>query len=214
MLLGLRVPLAQRALALVAGVSAAIAVVNLTPLLDLPGMDLLFAADGDANVSTWVSSAALLLIAVVAFGIAPARRPDEGRWWRVIGAGFVLLSIDETASLHEIAGQWTSENLFSLEALPEGFLWVILVAPPAAVAAIVMGVWLRRRLGAGSVSWRLVLAALTVWFLVPVIEAVTPSVGSPWWLVVTEELLEGIGEALMLAALLEWRALPTAPAAP
>ena len=122
----------------------------------------------------------------------------------VIAAGFALLSADETAGFHELAGELVSWRWFELEALPGGFLWVVVVAPVAAVGALAMLWWLRRQVPAGHRARPLALAAVLVWLLVPLVETyagATRVMGG--FVVVLEEMLEGIGQALMLGAAVE-----------
>ena len=49
--------------------------------------------------------------------------------------------------------------------------------------------------------------AFGMWLMVPLLEAVDPSLGGPRWLVVIEETLETVGETLMLAALVGYMRL-------
>jgi hypothetical protein len=68
------------------------------------GLVRLFYLDAENNVPTWVSSALLLLSALVIAVIAAAawRARDPFRWhWSVLSVFFCGLSLDETASIHE-----------------------------------------------------------------------------------------------------------------
>ncbi|MBC7811064.1 MAG: hypothetical protein H7175_07960, partial [Burkholderiales bacterium] len=60
----------------------------------------LFDVDKEANFPTWYSSAALLLCAGLLALVASAAKTSRLHWWAMSGV-FVLLSIDETVSLHE-----------------------------------------------------------------------------------------------------------------
>lgn len=64
----------------------------------------LFDLDGEANVPTWFSSCQLLLIGVILFLLSfipyKAERPSRPFLF-VLGICFLLLSLDETAQLHE-----------------------------------------------------------------------------------------------------------------
>jgi hypothetical protein len=62
----------------------------------------LFSLDVEANVPTWYASAALLLAALLALAIAGhAGTVDRGQW-ALIGCLLVLMSLDESAVLHEM----------------------------------------------------------------------------------------------------------------
>lgn len=68
------------------------------------------------NVPTWVASTTLLfcagLLGIV--GTTKYRERDRFRWhWLVLAAGFVVLSMDEAASLHELLGR-TMESRIQL----------------------------------------------------------------------------------------------------
>jgi hypothetical protein len=71
--------------------------------------------DDEASFGTWFNAFILLLAGVLLFAQARAvRAAGEPRslWWRLLGIGFVILSIDEIAQMHEAAnalmegGQW------------------------------------------------------------------------------------------------------------
>jgi hypothetical protein len=116
-----------------------------------------------------------------------------------VAAGFVILSIDETAGLHEAAGALVS-RVVAVDWLPGTNLWVLVVAPLAAIGAGAMLWWFRLHVGWSGFAGRLAIAAVALWVLVPVAEAVAPSLGMPRVLIVLEETLEGVGEALMLGS--------------
>src|SRR3990167_8888477 len=67
----------------------------------------LFDLNTEKNVPTWFSSALLLACAFVLWRIADKtalhKGPDVGHW-RLLSLGFVVLSMDETATLHERIG--------------------------------------------------------------------------------------------------------------
>jgi hypothetical protein len=72
---------------------------KLTHFLDL---------DAEANLPTWYSSTQLCLVAIL-FGAVAYRGADSSRRGRVltglVAAAFLLLSMDETASIHEWLGK-------------------------------------------------------------------------------------------------------------
>lgn len=188
------------AMALLAGVEVLVALINLTPLIDRYAVGRVLDMNGDANAVAWLSSALLLGIGLLA-GVASylARGADRVRW-AIISGFFGLLSLDETASLHELAGELAS-RVAEVEWLPSLYLWVIVVAPFAAVFAIWMSRWIWAEFAPGSTEARMALVAVALWLAVPVLEAADPSLGGARALVVAEESLEITGEILMLGAL-------------
>ena len=71
---------------------------------DPPLLNPLFDLDGEANIPAWFSSAQLLAIALTLWTAnrfrADMRRPS--RWFmNLMAVGFLLLSLDETAQVHE-----------------------------------------------------------------------------------------------------------------
>ena len=73
-----------------------------------------FSLDGEANVPAWFSSALLLsaaaLLALVAVD-AFLRRERWARHWTGLSLVYVLLSLDETAEIHERIGSWLRAHL-------------------------------------------------------------------------------------------------------
>jgi hypothetical protein len=80
----------------------------------------LFDLDGEANIPTWFSSCQLFLIGVTLFlpGVIrhKAERPSRP-FLLVLSACFVILSLDETAQLHERITQWIGRRY--IDWLPE-----------------------------------------------------------------------------------------------
>jgi hypothetical protein len=80
----------------------------------------LFDLDGEANVPTWFSSCQLLLIGVILFLLSfiryKAERPSRPFLF-VLSMCFLLLSLDETAQLHERITQWVGRRY--IDWLPE-----------------------------------------------------------------------------------------------
>ncbi|HJQ27543.1 MAG TPA: hypothetical protein VKA60_26895 [Blastocatellia bacterium] len=69
-----------------------------------PLLNPLFDLDGEANIPAWFSSAQLLLIALTLWTASRFRRPEplpSRRFLNLLAAGFLLLSLDETAQVHE-----------------------------------------------------------------------------------------------------------------
>ena len=193
-------------------VQAAVAAMNLSPLIDHYTVAALIDVNGEANLIAWLSSAVLLVTAAGAGLAAVADRAAAAprhRWfgWALIAALFVVLSVDETAGLHELAGE-EAHHLLDSEALPSLYTWVLVVAPVGMVIAFFMARWFATTIGLSSAPGRLAIAAIVLWLAVPALEAFDPSLGGPALLSVIEESLESAGEALMLAGVLVYLGAP------
>jgi hypothetical protein len=73
----------------------------------LLGFGSMFYVGQEANVPTWYSSMMLLLCSALLWVIACAtKRACDGRsrWWTALSVVFLLMSIDETATIHERIG--------------------------------------------------------------------------------------------------------------
>ena len=60
--------------------------------------------DEEESFGTWFSSILLLLSGILSLAVAkagPAREAHARRWWQVLGVGFLVLSVDEVAGMHE-----------------------------------------------------------------------------------------------------------------
>ncbi|OFE12685.1 hypothetical protein PHACT_05640 [Pseudohongiella acticola] len=80
----------------------------------------LFDVDEENNIPTWFSSANLLLTAMLTLLLATGKWQHRDRWrmhWILLGSGFLLLSLDEMAGLHESLNVVT-EASWAIYALP------------------------------------------------------------------------------------------------
>lgn len=97
----------------------------------------LFELDEEANLPTWFSSITLFaaaLISVVIGRLEHSRRPRETRFWMILAAGFVYLSIDELAMLHDKFGG-TLATVLGVRA--HGWITYVWVVPAlVAIAAV------------------------------------------------------------------------------
>jgi hypothetical protein len=104
-----------------------------------------FSLDKEANVPSWFSSA-LLLTAAAALALvaldALARNARWGRHWAGLSVVYVVLSLDETAEIHERIGSWLRSHLHLHG--PLHYAGVI----PALVLALFVGITYIRFLGA------------------------------------------------------------------
>jgi hypothetical protein len=186
-------------------ITAAIAAINMSPLRESWTVEWLFAMNLENNVVVWFTSASLLLIAALATDIGERDKAAKRTGWRLVAALFLLLSLDEVASLHELAGLLFSARVATIDALPDLYAWVVVVAPFAAIGALMLGRWMLRATAGDVRARRLSMGALGAWLLVPFAEALDPLLGQPYALIVFEESLELIGIAAMLGAFLAVR---------
>lgn len=80
----------------------------------------LFDVDEENNIPTWFSSANLMLTAALTLMLATEKWRQRDRWrchWMLLGLGFLLMSMDEMASLHESVNVVT-EASWAIYALP------------------------------------------------------------------------------------------------
>ncbi|MDH3699976.1 MAG: hypothetical protein OEU46_01570 [Alphaproteobacteria bacterium] len=94
------------------------------------GFIRLFDLNEEANIPTWFSSMLLMGCAALLFLIAAAKCANGDKWiwhWGLLGAIFVLLSLDEIASIHER----TIDPLHGLFKLAPLFTnaWVLIAIP-------------------------------------------------------------------------------------
>lgn len=187
-------------------VHVVIAAINLSPLIDSYAVAAVFDMNAENTAATWLSSTLLTVIAAL-FGFGAWVAHQQGRptrvlaGWMAIAAGFLVLSADETASLHELAGE-KAAPILEIEALPSLYTWVIVVAPIAAIAAVWLIRWFGRTFGWRTDAGRLAVLAVGLWMCVPLLEALDPSLGGPRLLIVVEESFEVVGETLAIVALL------------
>lgn len=93
-----------------------------------------FDMDEEVSIPTWVSVMLLMGIAVVLMLIAAATGARaQRRWWVVFAIGFVALSLDEGAALHESL-MYTTRNLLGITGGPFWYAWVI----PVGIALLIM----------------------------------------------------------------------------
>lgn len=102
------------------------------------GLVPMFSLSYEQNIPTWYASALLFACALL---LALAARASAGaevkRWW-LLAAGFLYISVDETAEIHEQASAW-----FSFSGVLT-FGWVI----PAAAVVLALFVYYLRFLAA------------------------------------------------------------------
>jgi len=191
----------RRTMLALAAVEVVITIINLSPLIDRYAIGHVLDVNQENTFVVWLSSGALLAVATVAFFASRFDASDRRGGWIAMGFIFTLLSIDETASLHELAGEYGA-HLVQVSWLPSLYTWVIVLAPFAAVGAVWMLRWFGRTLGWQTPVGRMAVLAILMWMTVPLFEAVDPTLGGPRLVIVIEESIEAAGEILMLWAVL------------
>ena len=134
-----------------------------------------FSLDKEANVPSWFSSALLLtaaaLLALVALD-ALASKARWGRHWAGLSLVFVVLSLDETAEIHERSGSWLRAHLHLHG--PLHYAGVI----PALALALVVGITYVRFLRALP---RATLLGILVAAAIYITGAAGVEAASGWW---------------------------------
>jgi hypothetical protein len=178
----------------------------------LPASDIVN-LDREHNLPSWLSS--LQLAALGAASFLAWRREEglgHGRWiWLALTAGFLFLSFDESAVVHEgvlrEATLQTLEPASLLRAVPP---WQLVFAPAAVLAAAAFGLVLATRLAAQAGCLGPALAGLALWGASFVFEGTATGFFIPreWYQieVAAEELCEMAGATLLLLALARYAA--------
>ncbi len=161
----------------------------------------IFDVDEEDSLPTWYSASALLLTSFVLWVNARARREagDKLRWhWYGLAVGFLFLSVDEIAGLHE-----TLNSLIEMS-------WAI---PGGIVAAVVGLLYIRflMRIGRRTAIQFVIGGALFVGGAVGVELATEPYADNDeldtlvyYLWTALEEAMEMVGVLVFLRALLQW----------
>lgn len=103
------------------------------------GFRRLFHMDSEANLPAWYSSLLLfcasLLLGVIALAKSRQKNTYRRHWW-ALAAGFVWLSADESAQLHEMLNRPALGLPFEASG-PLSFPWIALAIPMVALLGIV-----------------------------------------------------------------------------
>jgi hypothetical protein len=86
-----------------------------------------FDLDEEESFGTWFNSGLFLLGAVLLFQrarVLQSQRESWHRWWRVLGIGFCILSMDEIAGMHE----WVNSMMDDTPWTVVGFPIVVIIA--------------------------------------------------------------------------------------
>lgn len=171
----------------------------------------LFFLDYEANVPTWFSSSILLISSALLAVITLAKRAAADRYtlhWGILALGFLYLSLDEAAVLHEMAIV-PMQTLFDLGGLFY-YGWII---PALLVLVVLLVMYLRFFLHfQGRTRWLFLAAGLIYVGGAIGVEAISGQyaeqfgeVGLIYDLIITvEELFEMSGVVLFIYALLDY----------
>jgi hypothetical protein len=142
----------------------------------------LFDLKREGNVAVWYSSVLLLLTAAYAFAITGSvHAARNGRLfravWTVTGFGFLWLSLDETAQIHEQSGMLFTKLFGRIPGLTDDsghgvFAWVLIWLPGIVLFVAAMLAIARVWLSIHPPSRRLALAGVVCWVGVIAAEAV------------------------------------------
>jgi hypothetical protein len=183
-------------------------------------------ANNDASIAAWYSSLLLLLCSILLANITAAKRRLGDRFtlhWGFLSGIFLLLSLDETARLHEALGKASERAVTKFAGFtPEGILgefWVV----PGAIFVLIVGLAYMRFLASlpsrtlvlfvaggmifvGSAIGLEVVMAIQSFASAELGQNVEPDYNLTWWMVHLrlEELFEFVGVVVFCYALLSY----------
>ncbi len=97
----------------------------------------LFSVNAEQTIPTWFSVAILFVTAVLLATIAIAKTSSQdrdARYWAVLAAGFLYMSIDEGAVIHEVLADWIQEEFHFGGYLAFG--WQVVAVPLVIVVGL------------------------------------------------------------------------------
>jgi hypothetical protein len=178
---------------------------------DVGGIARVFNLDSENSMPTWWACAQLVgvsLLLLLRAGLAERRAERHLLSWVLLGAGFMLMSIDEATSLHERARHFVPDPAIARG--PFRFAWVIpgiaLVSTLAAVFSRFLLFLPRRRAIQFATAGAVYVGGCIVMEMVggTIYTALGTRDALPYVLSVhLEELLEMLGVALFASALIE-----------
>lgn len=164
--------------------------------------------DAEASIPTWYAQSLLLVAAGLIFVIAKTTTKDKKYWYTLAGI-MLFVSIDEGASIHELLIAPTRE-LLSISSGPLYYAWVVIYG----LLFACIGLFFVRFFMRLPHRTRLLFAVALVTFLAGALGMeviggfVISQLDGPWQLyavvVGIEELLEMLGVALFIYALLQY----------
>ena len=125
----------------------------------------LFDLDGDSSVPTWYASFSLLICSLLLVFHARISRESgcADVWkWSALAAIFLVMSVDETARIHEILGGYVGVHVkaWAGEGDGDGFLHFSWVIPGGIFVGVMARAYIRFLLALPrDIAWRMVLSA-------------------------------------------------------
>lgn len=114
--------------------------------------------NGENTIPVWFTSSQLLALAVTTY---LAFRRDHSKSWLLLAAGFLFLSVDETAMLHESFGAAIYKDLISED---YGYSdWVYVFSLPIAAGAAILAMLIARFRAVSGWSFWSGTAGLLLW---------------------------------------------------
>lgn len=175
------------------------------------GLLRLFDLDDEANVPTWYATTLLLCSAVILASIAArsaGQTPRLTHYWWVLAAGFLAMSVDEAAMVHDLFDAPTTRLLDDNTHPALLYAWVV----PYTVLVLALGVYFLRFLSQlpAGIRWRFIVAgavyvtgALGIEFLEGMAALDSGEGGIPYAILNTvQEVMEFAGVILFIDALL------------
>jgi uncharacterized membrane protein YhaH (DUF805 family) len=198
---------------------AIVLVFNVVAFGVLAAADVLGGEDGElarqfdvaeeGNFTAWFGVTLLLLavgVLVCASLVARSREDRDTRSWWLLTAGFVYLSLDEAAGLHELLIDPVGDATDASGAFH--YAWIVVAIPAMAIAGVMLLGFLRRLPRATRTSF-LIAGAVFLGGAVGVealegvvLDADLAAHGVQRLMVTLEELLENLGVVLFVAAVL------------
>ena len=131
----------------------------------------MFYLDRECNIPTWFSSFLLGLTALAAYGCSKSSlAKQQKRSWFIIAIGFIFLSCDEVATLHESMGDMVGRRFVSHFFGPQYVhnmeaWWSVVLGPLVLAGLIILWFLLCKCFQVSKAGFRYVLAGFILSFL-------------------------------------------------
>lgn len=117
----------------------------------------LIGLEQESNLTTWFSSMLLALAAFYAYLSSTQLKEDKvgQRMWQLLALGFLAMSCDEVAMIHENLGTTMNKYFFHLSSINRS-AWVVVLGPFILAGIIIFAAKMKRYfLGSPAVRWLL-----------------------------------------------------------